>query len=340
MTQHLVHHRVRRLVRPFAGVGALACAALAALVFAGPAAAQAYPSRQVTIVIPFPPGGGIDVLVRAMAAELGNRWKQPVVIENRPGAGSLTGAGLVAKAAPDGYTLMATVNQTMTANPFLYKSLPYDPVKSFAPITMLAGSDMLVLANPGLPANSLRELVDLVRREPGKHNFGSFGLGSQPHLMFALLNKRENVDLLHVPFNGIAPLITALTGGHVELTTATPSVGGELIKSGRLKALAIAGKARSRSFPNVPTTAEAGYPYLKVAIWHALFAPRGVSADVINLIQRDVKTVLSNAEFDAKQVSGKELNLYASTPAELATAIEEETAAMAEMVKIANIKPE
>lgn len=321
-------------------VAALAAVASLGLLHAPLASAQAYPNKQVAIVIPFPPGGGIDVLVRAVAGELGTRWKQPVIIENRPGAGSLTGAGLVAKAAPDGYTLMATVNQTMTANPFLYKTLPYDPVKSFAPITLMAGTDQLILAHPGVAANNLRELIALIKREPGKHNFGSFGLGSQPHLMFALLNRRENIDLLHVPFNGVAPMLAAMVAGHVELTTVSPGLGAELIKGGRLKALAIAGKQRSRTFANVPTTAESGFPYLKVAIWHALFAPRGTSAEIIDKVQRDVKAVMSQPEFDAKQVSGKELNLIASTPAELSATIEEETAAMAEMVKIAGIKPE
>src|SRR5437868_953913 len=148
----------------------------------GPLAlAQAYPARMVTIIIPFPAGGGVDVLTRAVAVELSRKWKQPVVVENKGGAGSLIGAGAAAKAPADGYTLMATVNQTMTANPFLYKRLPYDPVKSFAPIQLMVDSDMLVLATPKLQANSLKELVALAKQQPGQHSFGSFGQGSQPH---------------------------------------------------------------------------------------------------------------------------------------------------------------
>ena len=304
------------------------------------AAAQSYPDRMVTIVIPFPAGGGIDVLTRAVAAELTTKWKHPVIIENKPGAGSLIGAGAVAKAPADGYTLMATVNQTMTANPFLFKKLPYDPVKSFAPVQLMVQSDMLVLANPKLPANNLKELAALVQKEPQKHNFGSFGQGSQPHLMFEQFNKRENLDLLHVPFSGIAPLLTALIGGHVELATGSAGVGGELIKTGKLKALAIVSKERSKAFPDVPTAAELGYPYLRASIWYALFAPKGTSTEIVDKINKDVKQILSNPEFAERHITSKGLRLVASSPADLASVIEEETAATAEMVKAAGVKPE
>lgn len=314
-----------------------------ALLFAltGPlAAAQSYPDRLVTIVIPFPAGGGIDVLTRAVAAELTTKWKQPVIIENKPGAGSLIGAGAVAKAPSDGYTLMATINQTLTTNPFLYKKLPYDPVKSFAPIQLMVQSDMLVLANPKVPANNLKELVALVKKEPQKHNYGSFGQGSQPHLMFEQFNKREHLDLLHVPFAGIAPLLTAVTGGHVEMTTGSAGVGGELVRTGRLKALAIVSKERSKDFPDVPTAAELGFPYLRASIWYALFAPEGTNKDIVEKISRDVREILGNPEFTKKHITSKGLRLVASTPAELAGVIKEETEAMEEMVKIAGVKPE
>jgi tripartite-type tricarboxylate transporter receptor subunit TctC len=304
------------------------------------AMAQSYPERLVTIVVPFPPGGGIDVLTRAVAAELSTKWKQQVIVENKSGAGSLIGAGAVAKAPADGYTLMATVNQTMTTNPFLYKALPYDPVKSFAPIQLMVDSDMLVLANPKLPANTLKELVSLAKKEPGKHNFGSFGQGSQPHLLFETFNKREKLDLLHVPFPGIAPLLTALVGGHVEMTSGSAGVSGELIKAGKVKALAIVGKERSKAFPDVPTAAESGFPYLRASIWYALFAPKGTNSEIIEKIHRDVKQIVSNPEFAEKHITSKGLRLVANGPAELAREIQEETAATAEMVKIAGVKPE
>jgi len=304
------------------------------------ALAQAYPDHPVTIIIPFPAGGGVDVLARAVAAELTTKWKQPVIVENKPGAGSLIGAGYVARAAADGYTLLGTVNQTMTTNPFLYKKMPYDPVKSFAPIQLMVQSDMLVLAYSKLPANNLKELVALVKKEPQKHNYGSFGKGSQPNLMFEQFNKHEKLDLVHVPFSGIAPLLTAVIGGHVDVTTGSAGVGGRLIEDGKLKALAIVSKERSAEFPNVPTAAEQGFPYLKASIWYALFAPKGTSGEIVDKINRDVKQIISNPDFAKKFITSKGLRLVAAGPAELAGVIKEETAANAEMVKAAGLSPE
>jgi tripartite-type tricarboxylate transporter receptor subunit TctC len=312
----------------------------ALLLNATQALAQAYPDRPVTIVIPFPAGGGVDALTRAVAAELAVKWKQPVIVDNKPGAGSLIGAGYVAKAAADGYTLMATVNQTLTTNPFLYKKLPYDPINSYAPIQLMVQSDMFILVNPGVRANNLKDLVAFVRHEPHKHNFGSFGAGSQPHLMFEQFNKNENLDLLHVPFAGIAPLLAALIGGHVEMTTGSAGVGGELIKAGKLKALAIVSKERSKAFPDIPTAAESGFPYLKSTIWYALFAPKAVRKKIVEKINNDVKQILSNPEFSEKHIASKGLRLVALGPVQLAKVIDEETASMAGMVKAADIKPE
>jgi len=314
--------------------------ALALLACAAHAQADTYPSRMVTIVIPFPAGGGVDVLTRAVAAELSRKWNQPVIVENKAGAGSLIGAGYVAKAAPDAYTLMGTVNQTITTNPFLYKKLPYDPVRSFAPVQLMVQSDMLIIANPKLQASNLKELVGLARQEPQKHNFGSFGNGSQPHLLFAQFNQRAGMDLLHVPYSGIAPLLTALVGGEIEVTTGSAGVAGELVKAGKLKALAVAGDQRSPMFPQVPTAAESGYLYLRASIWYALFAPQGTSKQIIDKIHADVKEILSRPDFAEKQIDAKALRLIAGGPEQLAAAIQEETAQMAEMVKAAGVKPE
>jgi len=314
--------------------------ALALLACIPPAQADTYPNRMVTIVIPFPAGGGVDVLTRAVAAELSRKWNQPVIVENKAGAGSLIGAGYVAKAAADGYTLMGTVNQTITTNPFLYKKLPYDPIRSFAPVQLMVQSDMLIIANPKLRADNLKELVGLARKEPQKHNFGSFGNGSQPHLLFAQFNQRADMDLLHVPYSGIAPLLTALVGGEVEVTTGSAGVAGELIKAGKLKALAVVGDRRSPMFPQVPTAAESGYPYLRASIWYALFAPHGTSRQIVDKIHADVKEILSNPDFSEKQINAKALRLVAGGPEQLAAVIQEETAQMAEMVKAAGVKPE
>ena len=175
-------------IKPFVTTFLLATAGLAAQ-------AQTYPNKPVTVIVPFAAGGGIDVLTRAIGARLSERWKQPVVFENRAGAGSAIGASLVAKAAPDGHTLLATVNQTMVGNRFLYKKLSYDPDLSFEPITMMVRADQLIIANAQLPANSLREVVDLAKKSPGLLNFGSFGNGSQPHLLFSMIKEREKIEI-------------------------------------------------------------------------------------------------------------------------------------------------
>ena len=223
----------------------IACAALA--VGTSIAAAQQYPTRVVKVIVPFTAGGGIDVFVREIAADLTPKWGHAVIIENRAGASGNLGTEAAAKSPPDGYTLLAGINQTFAANRFLYKSLPYDPEHGFVPITQMTQIDMFLLAHPSVQAMDLRELVALARREPGKLTYGSFGSGSQPQLVYEMLKKKEGLGLLHVPYKGIAPILTALVSGEILLTVGSSSVAGTLLKAGRLKALAIAGKrARPR----------------------------------------------------------------------------------------------
>ena len=300
---------------------------------------QDYPSRLVRIIVPFPPGGGVDVVIRAVAQELGSKWGTPVIIENRAGAGGTIGTEAVYRAPPDGYTLLATVNQTVTTAPYLFKSLQYDPSK-LTPITLMVQSDNFVLANPAVPANSLRELVDMVKKEPKKWTFGSFGRGSQPHLFFEYLNNKEGIDLLHVPYNGISPLLIAMISGEVSLTTGSAGVAGEFLRAGKLKALAIAGKKRSAQFPDVPTTAEAGFGYLRSSIWYAVFAPPGTPAAIADKLAADIRTILRRPDFTERQLSSKGLDTIASTPDELANVVKSETAAVKDMIDAAKMEPE
>ena len=322
------------------GIAALVAMAPLFLVCAGNAAAQAYPSRPVHIVVPFPAGGGIDVLVRALAVELGTRWGQPVVVDNKSGAGSLIGAEAVARAAPDGYTLMATVNQTFTANRFLYKLLPYDPDRSFVPITLMVQSDHFILAKAALPAKDLRDLIVLARNGQSKLNYGSFGSGSQPHLVFETLDQQEKLHIAHIPYRGIAPLLTALAAGEVDLTTGSAGVAGPLLKAGKIKALAIAGKRRSPQFPDVPTTAEQGYPDVLASIWYGLFAPAGTPVEVVNHIATDVRSVLTQPAFAAQQAKARGLDVVNSTPQDLAATIRDETKSVGAMIRSAGVVPE
>lgn len=303
-------------------------------------AQQDYPSRPVRIIVPFPAGGGVDVLIRSVAAELSKRWGQAVVIDNRGGAGSLIGAEAVARSAPDGYTLMATINQTLTSNRFLYKSLPYDPDKSFAPVALMTTSDQFLIANPSVPAKDLRELVAAVRAKPGTLAYGSFGNGSQPHLVYELLKAKASLDITHVPYKGVAPVMTGLVGGEIQLATGSASVAGELLKAGKIKPLAVAGAKRSTLFPDVPTTAEQGYPQLRAAVWYALVAPAGTPEAVIERIAADVKAILGEPEFARKNATARGLEVNAGGPAELRQAIRDDVAVTREMVQAAGVKPE
>lgn len=301
--------------------------------------AQNYPSRLVRFIVPFPPGGGVDLVIRAAAQELSSKWGTPVIVENRAGAGGTIGTDAVFRAAPDGYTLLATVNQTITTAPYLFKSLPYDPTK-LTPVMLMVQSDNFLLANPTVPANSIHELVDLVKKEPKKWTFGSFGRGSQPQLLFEYLNKTAGLDVLHIPYNGISPLLIAMISGEVALTTGSAGVAGEFMRAGKLKALAIAGKKRSPQFPDVPTTDEAGYGYLQSSIWYAVFAPPGTSAEIVQKIGGDLRAILKQPDFVEHQIISKGLGVIASTPQELADVVQQENASLKAMIEAAGIQPE
>jgi tripartite-type tricarboxylate transporter receptor subunit TctC len=289
--------------------------------------------------VPFPAGGGVDLVIRAAAQELGKKWGTSVIVENRAGAGGTIGTEAVYRAAPDGYTLLATVNQTITTAPYLFKSLQYDPAK-LMPVTLMVQSDNFVLANPSVPANTLKELAELVKKEPKKWTYGSFGRGSQPQLLFEYFNSKEGLDLLHVPYNGISPLLIAMISGQVSLTSGSAGVAGEFLRAGRLKALAIAGKKRSTQFPEVPTTQEAGFGYLQSSIWYAVFAPPGTSTEIVEKIGNDLRGVLRDPGFIERQITSKGLDLVASTSSELADVVRNETAALKTMIDAAEIQAE
>jgi tripartite-type tricarboxylate transporter receptor subunit TctC len=303
------------------------------------AAAQNFPSHAVRFIVPFPAGGGVDLVIRAAAQELTTKWGTAVIVENRPGAGGTVGTDAVFRAAPDGYTLLATVNQTITTAPFLFKSLAYDPAK-FAPVTLMVQSDNFILANPDVPANNLRELIDLVKREPKKWTYGSFGRGSQPQLLFEYLNNKEGLDLLHIPYNGIAPLLIAMISNQVSLTTGSAGVAGEFLRAGKLKALAIAGKKRAPQFPDVPTTEEAGFGYLESSIWYGVFAPPNTPREIVDKISGDLRAILNRSDFIEQQISSKGLQTVASTPDELADVVKSETASLRTVIGAIGIAAE
>lgn len=301
---------------------------------------QTYPNKPITVVVPFAPGGGVDVLTRAIGVRLSERWKQAIVFENKAGAGSAIGTMQVARAPADGYTLLATVNQTMVGNRFLYKKLPYDPYKSFEPITMMVKADQLIVANIQLPADTLKDVVELARKQPGKLNYGSFGNGSQPHLLFSVINDREKTNLQHIPYNGITPNLTALAAGDVQLGSASAGVIAPLVQAGRIKPIAVAGDSRIGQFPNVTTTSEQGFPYAKVSIWYGLFAPAGTPQAVIDQVRNAVRDVLADPQFAEQNVTSKGLTVVASDGRQLREAIAKEADVTASMIKAAGIVAE
>jgi tripartite-type tricarboxylate transporter receptor subunit TctC len=314
-------------------------AAMLCTLSVGSAFAQAFPSKTILIVVPYPAGGSTDVLARALANELSKVWGQSVVVENIGGASSIIGSSKVAKAAPDGHTILLTIDPTVVSNRFLFKSLPYDPDKGLVPVTMLARSGQIVLVHPSVAANSLREIVDVARRTPGGVTYGSFGMGTNAHLMFESIGKREDVQFLHVPYKGIMPVVTAVVAGEVQVTLATAATAGEMVKAGKIKALAIGGQKRSSVFPDVPTLAEAGYPYVDSSIWWGIFLPEGASAQLVDRIHNDVTSIVKRPDFVEKYLTKLGLDLVADTPAEFTAKIRADVKITAEMVEAAGVQP-
>lgn len=308
--------------------------------FAVPAFAQSFPSRIVRVIQPNAPGGTLDLVARPLARDLSSLWGQQVLIENIPGGDMTIGTSRAATAAPDGHTLLMTVHQPVLGNRFLFKKLPYDPDKSLMPLTMVARSGSFVLVHPSFPAKSVRELVTMARGMPGKIAYSSTGRGSGAPLVLESLAKREGLSFNHVPYKGQTPALTALVSGEVATSISTPAGSGALVKAGKVMAIAFTHASRSKLFPDVPTTAESGYPYLTYTLWFGLFAPAGTSAPIAERIHRDTTAILKKPEFIEKYIAPSGFELVANSPAEFADAIRADVATVAAMVKAANIQPE
>jgi tripartite-type tricarboxylate transporter receptor subunit TctC len=247
---------------------------------AGPTVAQqAYPTRPIRFITPFPPGGSLDPMTRMAAQKLSEKWGQPGVVENRPGGNSIIGTDAVAKAAPDGYTiLVAGTPHIVNSNLF---ATPYDPIKDFEPIATIARSRQVLVVNPSLPANNLQELIALAKARPGQLNYGSSGTGNTNHLAGELLCSLADIKMQHVPYKGAGPAITDLLGGQLQLSFHVTISAMPHIKSGKVRALAISGETRASALPQVPTFAEAGLPAFDIAGWTGMFAPAGTPKAIV-----------------------------------------------------------
>ncbi|HKA43841.1 MAG TPA: tripartite tricarboxylate transporter substrate binding protein [Burkholderiales bacterium] len=265
---------------------------LAVFAWAAPeAGAQTYPTRAIRLIVPYSPGGGVDVMARLLAPKLGERLGQQVVVDNRPGATGNIGAEVVARSAPDGYTVLM-VGSSIAANVTLYRKLGYDLLKDFVPVTLVASSPNIVLVHPSLPARSIKELIALARARPGQLNYASGGSGSTLHLTAELFKTMAGVDLVHVPYRGTGPAIVALMSG--EAVIAMPPVAGMLphVESGRLRALAITGKTRLKIVPQLPTVAESGVSGFEAGQWYGVLVPAGTPAAIVTRLQDELARVV------------------------------------------------
>jgi tripartite-type tricarboxylate transporter receptor subunit TctC len=311
------------------------------LLLAGFAAhAQSWPSKPVRLVVAYPPGGGIDVMARQIAEKLTTQWKQPVVVENRPGANTIVATEAVAKAAPDGYTLLMTTDATFSINPHLYAKLPFDTQRDFIPVTMLVLLQQLLVAHPSMPFNTLNELIKAAKAKPGSINYASYGSGSQPHLAGEMLKYKAGIDLVHVPYKGISLAVPAVMAGEVQLTFSGIASSIGPLKAGRIKAIAIGGRQRSPLLPEVPTFAELGYPEVETHAWFGLFLPANSPQSVVQKIFVDVKASLDDPEFRQKQLIDKGYEVVGSSPDEFVSYMKKDLENRGRAVKISGAKAE
>jgi tripartite-type tricarboxylate transporter receptor subunit TctC len=268
-------------------------AALLAMSFAAPTHAQDYPTRPITLIVPYAAGGGNDVMARTVADKMSRTLGQQVIIENKPGAGGNIATRAAAKAAPDGYTLVIGGTGTLAVNPTLYANAGYDPRKDFAPVGLIGSSALIVLVHPSLPVHSIRELIDLAKKEPGKLNYASAGVGSGIHLGWILFELMADVKLTHVPYRGTGPALTDLIGGHVAMyMSSLPSAIG-IVRDGKVRALAVTGSKRSAAFPDLPTVAEAGLPGFEVVLKYGIVAPAGTPRPIVEKLNAALREALA-----------------------------------------------
>ena len=298
-----------------------------------------YPAKQIRIVVPFPPGGIADTFGRVIAQKLSESWGQPVVIENRAGAGGNIGADAVAKSPADGYTLVMGSIGTHAVNPALFANMPYDPIKDFSPIALVMEAEGLLVVNPASNIKTVRELIERARVEPGVLTYASGGRGTTGHLAGELFNASAKVQLVHVPYKGNVPAITDLLGGQTVLSFATMPTALPYVRNGRLKALAVIGANRSPTLPEVPTLAESGLPGFEVNNWIGLFAPAGVPPEIVAKLNTAVMAILRAPEIE-KRIDSEGARVTPNTPAQFAVFVQNETVKWAKVLRDAGTKPE
>jgi tripartite-type tricarboxylate transporter receptor subunit TctC len=301
--------------------------------------AQPYPSRPIRFIVPYTPGGLGDSFARALGEDLARRLGQPVVIDNRPGASQAIGAEATAKAPPDGYTMFMGTQSGMVLNTVARKKLPYDPVRDFAPVSLLFTTPLYLVVHPSVAATSIKELLVLARAKPGKLTFASIGNGTSQHLAGEMLRARGRIDIVHVPYKGSAPAITDLLGGQVDLMFEGGVSSLPHVRSGKLRALATTGRKRTEAMPELPTMAEAGVPDFDMTVWFGLVAPAGTPRPIIERLNREVGEILGTRALKDKFAAAG-IDIIPSTPEELGERIRADLPYYTRLMREAGIQPE
>ena len=310
---------------------------LAAIAVTGHAIAQGFPAKPVTMIVPFPPGGSVDAVARQVAAGLGQYLGQSVVVENKVGAGGTIGSGLVARAAPDGYTILLGTTSALAVSPMTYKSVPYDSLTSFAPIIEVTRGPFVLSVKNSLPVGNVRELVDLAKKNPGKLNSGSAGLGSVHHLALEMFKQAAGVDIVHVPYKGGAPAWTAVIAGEIDMLF--DSMPGPFMFQGRAKPLAVAGPHRLPGLPTVPTFAEQGFPGVETVFFWAMLAPAGTPPEIVAKLNAALGQTLRDPAVKA-EFAKQSMETSPGTPEEIARFMATEIPRWRQVVQKAGLRPE
>lgn len=310
---------------------------LAAALTAGLASAQAWPSKPVRLIVPYPAGGLTDVLARGISAEIVKVWGQPLLVENRPGASQMIGAQALAQSAPDGYTIAMLDKTPLAINQFLFSKVPYNPEKDFAPVINMVQTTTVLVASPGFAANTLQELIAMAKASPGSINYGTFGPGSITHLDTEGFSAQAGIKLNHIPYKGIAEVLPAVASGQIQIALSGVPPLLPLHRQGRVKSIAIASAQRNPTLPNVPTFREAGIDLVSQS-WFALFAPAGTPRPVIDRIAADVSRIIVTREFNDRFVTGVGLELINQGPDQLAATLAADRAKYQQYVKAAGVK--
>ena len=317
--------------------GALTLAA--ALMLPTLALAQAYPSKPIHIVVPFPPGGSTDLLARRIGEKLAAAWGQPVIVDNRGGAGGTLGADFVAKAAPDGYTLLMGVTGTNAISGALYPKLPYDVVKDFAPVSLVVSSPLVLVRHPGFAPKTVKEVVALAKTKPGSISYGSPGNGTSMHLTGEMFKLSTGVSMLHIPYRGSAGALTDLMGGQIDTMFGDFLVVWPQIEAGKVLPIAVTSKERHKMLPNVPTIAESGYPGFEALSWQGLFAPAGTPQAIVDQLNREVNKALASPDIQ-EYFGSRGFTLGGSSAAEFGSFIRGEVVKWTRIVKASGARPD